>query len=115
MRSLWIVVALLPVIIVPSLFVGFELPLYFGIALIGLAFWLYSDDEALKFIGTQVARIGFILSIVAFMYYFYSGQFFVTEPFEFRFLKVVIEFFIEFYMKVANLIGTAIVEMRIPF
>jgi hypothetical protein len=108
MRSLWIVVALLPVIIVPSLFVGFELPFYFGMALIGLSFWLYSDDEFLKFIGTQIARMGFMLSIIAFVYYALSGQFFTTGPFEFRFLKAMVEFFIEFYAKVANAIGSAI-------
>lgn len=111
MRSLWIVVALLPVIIIPSLFVGFELPFYFGLALIGLSFWMYSDDELMKFIGTQVARIGFILSIIAFIYYAFSGQFFTTEPFEFRFLRLMIDFFIEFYAKIANTIGSAITEI----
>lgn len=105
MKSLWIIIAMMPAIIVPSLFFGFELPFYLGLGLIGLAFYLYSNDPVLNFIGSQLSRAGLVLFTVAFMYYFFSGRIFVTEPFEFKFLKAFIYSFLELWEKVANIIG----------
>lgn len=99
------IVALLPVLVVPSLFFGFELPLYLFFGLVGMILWIYIDDPIANFIGSQLARIGFALFIVAFIYYFFSGNLFTTKPFEFRFLKMMIGILLEFYGKIANFIG----------
>ena len=108
MNSLWIIIALLPAIIVPSLFFGFELPFYLGIGLIGLAFYMYSNDPVMNFIGSNLTRAGFVLFIVAFMYYAFSGKLLMTEPFEFRFLRTFISVFVEFWIRVADFIGSVI-------
>jgi len=109
MNELWLVVLILPLVIVPSLFIGFELPLYLGMGLLGTMMWLYVEDPALNFIGSQLARVGFILFVVAFMYYFFSGSILGTQPFEFRFLKLLGGFFMDTYRWIVNTIGNTIV------
>lgn len=108
MKGLWIIIALLPVIIVLSLVFGFELPLYAGIALVGVVLWQYSDDSMANMIGAQLSRIGAVLFVVAFLYYMFSGHFMLTQPFEFKFLRALIDVTIDFYFRVANYIGSVL-------
>ena len=103
MKGMWIIVALLPVIIMLSLVFGFELPLYAGIGLAGVVLWQYSDDSMANMIGAQLARIGSVLFVVAFLYYMFYSHFTLTQPFEFKFLRAFVDVTIDFYFRVAKI------------
>ncbi len=88
-----------------SLYFGFELPLYIAISLIGTFMWTGSDDPMLTLVGGYIARIGFTLFVIAFLYYFFSGHIFYTKPFEFRFLKFMAGLMFSGWNFMSTLIG----------
>jgi len=89
MSDLWLIVASLPVIIISSIFLGFEVPFYYGISLLGLSLWRLGNDDRLKKAGIIICAIGTTLFFITFVYYLAEGIIFPEKPFEFRILGLI--------------------------
>jgi hypothetical protein len=74
----------LPMIIVSSLFFGFEPALYCGISLLGFAFWRLGEDPRYKKLGVIIFIICTIIFQTAFIYFFITDNFFPENPFELK-------------------------------
>jgi len=85
------IILYLPMIIVSSLFFGFESSLYCGISLIGFAFWKLSESPKYKKVGLVIFIIGTILFHITFVYYFITEKFFPENPFEFRMPDLILK------------------------
>jgi len=84
MVEFWLIVLPLPIIIITSLFLGFEPSFYCGMSLFGLSFWKLGEKPKLKKIGVVLCIVGTILFYATFVYFFSTGSFFPENPFEFK-------------------------------
>jgi len=89
MSEIWYIVASIPVILITSIFLGYEAPFYYGIALMGFAFWRFGSDDRMKKAGIIVCVIATIFFFITFVYYLVSGIIFPEEPFEFKTLSFI--------------------------
>jgi len=89
MSELWYIIASIPVILITSIFLGYEAPFYYGIGLIGFAFWRFGLDDRTKKAGIIVCVIGTLLFFITFVYYLVSGIVFPDQPFEFKTLSFI--------------------------
>lgn len=96
------------VIIVLSVLLGMELPLYIGLTMLGVGLYFYKEDPILNYIGGYIMRTGLVLTVVAVVFYLFSGEPLIGEPFEFKFLRVFVTNFVNFWIWGANLIGDII-------
>jgi len=92
MSDIWLIIVSLPVIIITSIFLGFEVPFYYGISLLGLAFWRLGNDELLKKSGILICAIGTTLFFITFVYYIAEGIIFPDRPFEFKLISLFRQF-----------------------
>ncbi len=83
------IVASLPIIIITSIFLGFEVPFYYGISLLGLSFWRLGNNERLKKSGIIICIIGTTLFFITFIYYIAEGIIFPDKPFEFKIISLI--------------------------
>ena len=84
MSDIWIIVLSLPILIITSTFLGFEVPFYYGIGLVGLAFWRLGTAEKIKKAGIVICAVCTVLVFVTFLYYINVGILFPERPFEFE-------------------------------
>ena len=89
MSEMWYIIASIPVVLITSIFLGYEAPFYYGISLIGFAFWRFGNDEKVKKIGTIICLVGTLLFFITFVYYLISGIIFPDKPFEFKTLSFI--------------------------
>lgn len=78
-------------LVITTLFIGFEAAFYLGIGLFGLAFWLYGGNPIFRMVGSIFTTMGMVLFLITFTYYYVTLQFFPSNPFKFRFLGQVAE------------------------
>ena len=107
---IWILVGIVVAAITFYIF-GAELPLYLLFALAGLLLYAYSENYSLKFAGGFIGRLFATLFLISLFYYFGTRTFFPSDPFNFRFLKIGIQFTIEFFNFVSNFIGKLVLNL----
>ncbi len=90
---------------------GAELPLYLFLATAGLLIYAYSDNPTWKFFGGLIGRLFATLFIISLLYYFGTRTFFPTDLFNFRFLKIGVQFSIDFLNLVSNFIGKLVLSL----
>jgi hypothetical protein len=86
---MWYIIASIPVILITSIFLGFEAPFYYAISLIGFSFWKFGTDDKVKKIGVIICAIGTVLFYITFVYYLTAGILLSEEPFKFRIFGLV--------------------------
>jgi len=91
MSDIWLIILYLPMIIISSIFFGFESSLYCGISLLGFAYWRLSEKSTYKKVGLVIFIIGMILFFLAFVYFFITERFFPENPFEFRMPTLILK------------------------
>ena len=106
----WILFGIAGIIITFYVF-GAELPLYLLLTIAGLLLYVYSENPGLKFVSGYVGRFFAVLFIISLLYYFGTKTFFPTDPLNFRFLKVGIQFTIDFFNLVSNFIGKLVLSL----
>jgi hypothetical protein len=84
MSDIWIIVTSLPILIIASIFLGFEVSFYYGISLLGLSFWRLGTGEKIKKAGIILCTVCTLLVLMTFVYYINAGIFFPEQPFEFK-------------------------------
>lgn len=84
MSDLWLIVGSLPVVLITSIFLGFEVSFYYGISLLGLSLWKLGNNEKLRKSGIIICTIGTIFFFITFVYYLSSGLIFPEKPLEFK-------------------------------
>ena len=82
-NDLWIIIGSLPVLIFVATFLGFEVSFYYGISILGLAFWMFGNGKPKK-IGILICIVGILLFLMAFIYCVGEEMFFPEEAFEFK-------------------------------
>ncbi len=107
---LWFLIGVVGIAITFYVF-GAELPLYLLLALIGLLLYAYSNSITLKFAGGMMGRLFATLFLISLIYYFGTKTFFPQDIFNFRFLKIGIQFTIEFFNLVSNFIGKLVLSL----
>lgn len=107
---MWILFGIVGIVITFYVF-GAELPLYLLLTIAGLLLYVYSDNPTWKFAGGFVGRLFATLFIISLLYYFSTKTFFPTDPLNFRFLKVGIQFTIDFFNLVSNFIGKLVLSL----
>lgn len=107
---LWILFGIVGIVITFYVF-GIELPLYLLLAAAGLLLYAYSENPTWKFFGGLFGRLFTVLFIISLLYYFGTKTFFPGDPFNFRFLKVGIQFTIDFVNAVSNFIGKLVLSL----
>lgn len=83
------IVASLPIILITSIFLGFEAPFYYSISLLGLSLWRWGGEERLKKSGIIICMVGTILFSITFVYYLVEGIIFPDKPFEFKTISLI--------------------------
>jgi hypothetical protein len=91
MSDLWMIIGSLPVVLITSIFLGFEVSFYYGISLLGLSLWRLGKEENLKKIGIFICTIGTIFFFVTFVYYLTNGLIFPENPLEFKIPMMIYE------------------------
>ena len=91
MSDLWMIITSLPVVLITSIFLGFEVSFYYGISLLGLSLWRLGNEDRLKKYGIIVCTVGTILFFVTFVYYLSNGLIFPENPLEFKLPILVYE------------------------
>lgn len=107
---IWVLFGIVGVVITFYVF-GAELPLYLLLAITGLLLYTYSENIGLKFAGGYVGRFFAVLFIISLLYYFGTRTFFPDDMFNFRFLKVGIQFTIDFFNLISNFIGKLVLSL----
>lgn len=107
---LWIVFGVVGVVIAFYVF-GMELPLYLILAISGLLVYVYSPNPGVKFIAGFVMRLFATLFIISLIYYLGTRTFFPDDPIDFRFLKIGIQFTIDFLNLASNFIGKLVLKL----
>ena len=107
---LWILLGAVGVVITFYVF-GAELPLYLILAISGLLLYIYSKEPGVKFVGGFIGRLFATLFIISLLYYLGTKTFLPSDPLNFRFLKLGIQFSIDFYKLVANSIGKLVLSL----
>lgn len=107
---LWILFAAVGIVITFYVF-GAELPLYLLLAVAGLLLYINSKDPAVKFATGFIGRFFATLFIISLLYYFGTKTFFPADPLNFRFLKVGIQFSIDFLSLTSNFIGKLVLSL----
>ena len=77
---MWYIIASIPVILIASIFLGFEAPFYYGISLLGFSFWKFGTDDRVKKIGIFVCAIGTVFFYLTFVYYLVAGILLPEKP-----------------------------------
>jgi type II restriction/modification system DNA methylase subunit YeeA len=90
---------------------GAELPTYLFLTLVGLLMYSYATNIAVKFAGGYIGRFFAVLFVISLLYYFGTKTFFPADPLNFRFLKVGIEFTIDFFIWSSNFIGKLVLSL----
>ena len=90
---------------------GAELPIYLLLAGIGFLVYIYSKNPAMRLIGGFFGRLFATLFIISVFYYFGTKTFFPDDPFNFRFLKIGLQFSIDFLNTVSNFIGKVVLNL----
>lgn len=90
---------------------GIELPLYLFLAAVGLLLYVYPESLTLKFIGGLIGRLFAVLFIISLVYYFGTKSFFPQDPFRLLFLKVGIQFTIDFFNSISNFLGKWVLKL----
>lgn len=106
----WILFGIVGLVITFYVF-GAELPLYLLLALVGLILYVYSENPTWKLFGGFIGRLFATLFIISLIYYFGTRAFFPADPLNFRFLKVGIQFSIDFFNTVSNFIGKLVLSL----
>ena len=107
---LWFLFGIVGVVITFYVF-GAELPLYLFLATVGLLIYVYSDNPTWKFLGGLIGRLFATLFIISLLYYFGTRTFFPADLFNFRFLKIGVQFSIDFFNLVSNFIGKLVLSL----
>jgi hypothetical protein len=84
MSDMWIIAVSLPLLIINSILLGFEVSFFYGISLIGLSLSRLGTGERLKRTGTIICVACILLFFMSFSYYITAGIFFPESPFEFK-------------------------------
>lgn len=92
MADIWVILAQLPLMLILAFVVGYEPVVFMGIGLFGLLFWLFSEEHALKRSAFVIFVIGEFLFITAVLFHISSGRVPPENPFEFVFIKTMINF-----------------------
>jgi len=106
----WILFGVVGIVVTFYVF-GAELPLYLLLAVAGLLLYVYSENPTMKFAGGLVGRFFATLFIISLLYYFSTKTFLPSDPFNFRFLKVGIQFTIGFLNLLSNSIGKLVLSL----
>jgi hypothetical protein len=106
----WILFGIVGIIITFYVF-GAELPLYLLLTIAGLLLYVYSENPTWKFAGGFVGRLFATLFIISLLYYFGTKTFFPSDPLNFRFLKVGVQFTIDFLNATSNFIGKLVLSL----
>jgi len=106
----WILFGIVGIVITFYVF-GAELPLYLLLTIGSLFLYVYSENPTLKFVGGFVGRLFATLLIISLLYYFGTKTFFPTDPLNFRFLKIGIQFTIDSLNLVSNFIGKLVLSL----
>jgi len=106
----WILFGIVGIIITFYVF-GAELPLYLLLAIAGLLLYVYSENPTMKFAGGFVGRFFATLFIISLLYYFGTKTFFPSDPLNFRFLKIGVQFTIDFLNLISNFIGKLVLSL----
>lgn len=106
----WILFGIVGVAITFYVF-GAELPLYLLLAVVGLLLYVYSENPTWKFAGGFVGRLFATLFVISLIYYFSTKTFFPTDPLNFRFLKIGIQFTVDFFNVASNFIGKLVLSL----
>jgi len=86
MEDFWVILLNLPLMVVISIIFGYEPVLYMGIGMLGLTFWLFSDDPILKRYAFAIFIVSEFLFVGATIYYITIQGFTREDPFNFKFL-----------------------------
>ena len=89
MSDIWVIFSSLPIMLILSVFVGYEPVFYMGIGFFGLSFWLFSETSKIKNIGLILFIISQVLFLSSLVFYFSGGQFPPENAFEFRMLTAM--------------------------
>jgi len=84
MSDLWLIIGSLPVVLITSIFLGFEVSFYYGISLLGLSLWRLGTNERMKKSGIIICTIGTIIFFITFVYYLSAGMIFPENPLDFK-------------------------------
>jgi len=106
----WILFGIVGIVITFYVF-GAELPLYLLLAIASLLLYVYSENPAWKFSGGFIGRLFATLFIISLLYYFSTKTFFPSDPLNFRFLKIGIQFIIDFLNLISNFIGKLVLSL----
>ena len=99
MADMWVIIAQLPLMLILAFFVGYEPVIFMGIGLLGMVFWLFSEDIGLK-------RSAFIIFVIAEALFVTSTLFHISvgsitilpkDPFSFIFLGAVTNYAINLF------------------
>ncbi|MBU5537478.1 MAG: hypothetical protein QW818_01550 [Candidatus Aenigmatarchaeota archaeon] len=107
---IWILLGIVGIVITFWVF-GAELPLYLILAVGGLIVYIYSENPNWKFIGGFIGRFFATLFIVSLIYYFGTKTFFPVDPFNFKFMKIGLQFTVDFFNWLANFIGKLVLSL----
>lgn len=90
---------------------GAELPIYLILAIVGLLLYVYSQNPTWKFAGGVIGRLFVTLFIISIIYYFGTRTFFPSDPFNFRFLTVGVQFTIGALNATSDFIGKLVLTL----
>lgn len=106
----WILFGIVGIVITFWIF-GAELPLYLLLAIGGLLLYAYSENIGVKLVSGYVGRVFAVLFIISLLYYFGTRTFFPTDIFNFRFLKVGVQFAVDSLNWMSNFIGKLVLNL----